>query len=52
MFNRRPNMLKHLAAALEGNDVWRSLATNTSKVLDELIQDPRDRDWETYLVVY
>lgn len=41
MFNRRPNMLKQLAAALEGNDVWRNLATAVAPVIDELVHDPR-----------
>jgi hypothetical protein len=41
MFNKRPNMLKQLASALGENDIWRDLATTVSKVMDELIEDPR-----------
>lgn len=41
MFSKRPTMDKQLASALQQNDIWRDLASTVTKVMDELINEPR-----------
>lgn len=41
MFQKRPSVLKQLSAALEDNPIWRDLATATTAVMNEIIDEPR-----------
>lgn len=41
MFSKRPTMDKQLASALQQNDIWRDLASTVTKVMDELVNEPR-----------
>jgi len=41
MYSKRPSMMKQLASSLSENPVWRDLAITVSKVIDELVNEPR-----------
>lgn len=41
MFSKRPTFDKQLAEALRQNEVWTDLASTVTKVIDELVNEPR-----------